>query len=102
MSESAAEWAGGTPVVLNRFVTTPASWRWADVSGEEHEIGYHELWNALSHGALPPYVLVWRAGFRAWVHAQNVAELADALGVGRAGPPSVASPPPSAQLPPPP
>jgi hypothetical protein len=81
-------------------VTTSASWRWADVSGDEHEIGYRELWDALSKGSLPPYVLVWRPGFREWLHAQNVAELADALGVDRAAPPSVVFPDPNATSPP--
>lgn len=85
--------------MLNGYVTT-GSWRWADVSGDEHDIGYRDLWNALSGGSLPPYVLVWRPGFREWMHAQNVAELADALGVDRAAPPSVVFPDPNATSPP--
>ena len=69
-------------------------------AGEQHDIAYKELWSALSSGSLPPYVLVWRPGFREWLHAQNVAELADALGVDRGAPPSVVFPDPDAKVPP--
>lgn len=86
--------------MLNEGVASAASWRWADLSGEQYDIPYRELWEALSSGSLPPYVLVWRPGFREWMHAQNVAELADALGVDRAAPPSVVFPDPDAKSPP--
>lgn len=81
-------------------MSSAASWLWVDVSGDQHEIGYRELWDALRAGSLPPYVLVWRPGFREWLHAQSVAELADALGVDRAAPPSVVFPDPNANEPP--
>jgi hypothetical protein len=81
-------------------VSDTVEWRWVDIDGEQHVVGFTELADALSVGALPPFVLVWRTGWLEWLAAENSPELAYALGMDRSGPPSFQRPNPDQSAPP--
>ena len=51
-------------------------WRWATEQGEPQEGSEHELIRQLASGKVPPYALVWKAGWGEWLPAMQVAELA--------------------------
>lgn len=53
-------------------------WRWATEQGEPQEGSEEELVRQLASGRVPPYALVWRAGWGEWLPAMQVAELAAA------------------------
>ena len=50
-------------------------WRWADPDGQQRVVRFDELRAALVSGMVPPNAPVWRAGWNAWVSAQEVPEL---------------------------
>lgn len=54
----------------------PQPWRWATEDGEPQEGSESELIQQLASGQVPPYALVWRAGWGEWLPAMQVAELA--------------------------
>lgn len=51
-------------------------WRWATEEGEPQEGAEEELVAQLASGKVPPYALVWKAGWGEWLPAMQVAELA--------------------------
>jgi len=55
------------------------SWYWADSDGVQSIVDEFELIASLSTGTLPAYTLVWRVGWKAWIPASQVAELANVL-----------------------
>ncbi len=54
-------------------------WRWVDVGGVQYAVRFDELADALASEALPPFVLVWRTGWREWHRASSVPELRIAM-----------------------
>jgi hypothetical protein len=81
-------------------VSGGAEWRWVDLNGEQHVVSFAELSHALSTGALPAFVLVWRLGWSEWLPAANVPEFTLAVGMDHTGPPSVARSNPTLTAPP--
>lgn len=61
-------------------VSDVEQWRWVDADGSEHGVVLHELRRLLATGVLPPYVLVWKPGWAAWLQAMHVLDLRGALG----------------------
>jgi hypothetical protein len=58
---------------------SPSPWCWA-VEDEEPKTGTEdELIRQLANGRLPPYTLVWRAGWGEWLPAMQVEELVEAF-----------------------
>lgn len=55
------------------------SWHWADADGVVSIVDEWELLSSLSTGTLPHYTLVWRAGWKQWLPACQVEELANTL-----------------------
>lgn len=55
------------------------SWHWADADGVVSIVDEWELVSSLSTGSLPHYTLVWREGWKVWLPACQVAELATSL-----------------------
>lgn len=55
------------------------SWHWADADGVVSIVDEWELLSSLSTGTLPHYTLVWRAGWKDWLPACQVAELANTI-----------------------
>ncbi|MBE7485219.1 MAG: DUF4339 domain-containing protein [Polyangiaceae bacterium] len=55
------------------------SWHWADADGVVSIVDEWELLSSLSTATLPHYTLVWRGGWKQWLPACQVAELANIL-----------------------
>ena len=53
------------------------SWHWADADGVVSIVDEWELLSSLSTGSLPHYTLVWREGWKDWLPACQVADLAN-------------------------
>jgi hypothetical protein len=62
------------------------AWRWATEGGEPEQGTEQELVLGLATGQVPPYALVWRAGWGEWLPAMQVPELAAAFPVQGAAP----------------
>ncbi|MEZ4219961.1 MAG: hypothetical protein R3B13_03460 [Polyangiaceae bacterium] len=58
-----------------------SEWFWADCDGTTKSTSVAALRATLSLAALPPFVLVWRAGFAEWLPAYLVSEFAKILNV---------------------
>lgn len=76
------------------------TWRWADADGVQHVASQWDLVASLASGALPPYTLVWRAGWVTWLPACQVLELHPAVGPDHAEQPVDPGLDPSAVSPP--
>ena len=79
------------------------SWYWADHDGSLHPISVPELAGVLAEGRLPPFILVWTAGYAEWMPAYLVEELQPALGmepgtVGHVAVDETATQPPEAPI----
>jgi hypothetical protein len=61
-------------------------WRWATEEGQPQQGTEQELVRQLATGQVPPYALVWRAGWGEWLPAMQVPELAVAFPVRGAAP----------------
>ena len=62
------------------------NWRWADPEGVVSEVDEWELVSSLSSGTLAHYTLVWKAGWKKWLPACQVGELAGSIPTGKAEP----------------
>jgi hypothetical protein len=54
-------------------------WRWVGPDGFEYSGSKEKLCDALSTGRLAPSTPVWKAGFRSWLSAETVPELAEEI-----------------------
>lgn len=61
---------------LNEQLLSQQLWHWATEEGEPQEGSEEELTRQLASGKVPPYALVWKAGWGEWLPAMQVAELA--------------------------
>lgn len=75
-------------------------WRWVDVDGKQAVVRLEELSALIASESLPPFALVWRSGWASWLAAANVPELLKAVGIERAGPPTLLQPDPAVKEPP--
>ena len=65
----------------------PLEWRWVNELGIHNAVDARELVEALVSGRMTPHVWVWRTGWRTWVRASQVADLATAIPKGARLPP---------------
>jgi hypothetical protein len=93
-----------TPQGSTRIVGEVAAWAWATRQGVAQWASTEQLVVWLGRGDLPPHTLVWKPGWREWLPAVQLAELAAALppvepggrsGAQPASNPSAAAAPPS-------
>jgi len=65
----------------------PLEWRWVNELGMHNAVDARELVEALVSGRMTPHVWVWRTGWKTWVRASQVADLATAIPKGARLPP---------------
>jgi hypothetical protein len=75
-------------------VSSENEWRWADPMGQQRRIRSDELRSALAGGIIAPNTPVWRTGWKEWVSASEVPELAtSALSSANGVVPNIPPPP---------
>lgn len=65
----------------------PLEWRWVNELGMHNAVDARELVEALVSGRMTPHVWVWRTGWKTWVRASQVPDLAPAIPRGARLPP---------------
>jgi hypothetical protein len=65
----------------------PLEWRWVNELGMHNAVDARELVEALVSGRMTPHVWVWRTGWKTWVRASQVTDLATAIPKGARLPP---------------
>lgn|GEM_PF-2592907 len=81
--------------------TNPLQWRWVNELGVHNAVDARELVDALLSGRMTPHVWVWRTGWKAWLRASQVPDLASAIPKGARLPPASIEIDPMAVEPPP-
>ena len=84
-----------------RLRDEPLKWRWVNELGVHNAVDARELVDALLTGRITPHVWVWRTGWKVWVRASQVADLATAIPRGARLPPVAIEVDPNAVEPPP-
>jgi hypothetical protein len=64
------------PPLSDEQLSDRQQWRWATEQDQPQEGSEDELIRQLASGKVPPYALVWKAGWGEWLPAMQVAELA--------------------------
>lgn len=89
--------AGGS----QKLRESPLQWRWVNETGVHNAVDARELVDALANGRMTPHVWVWRTGWKTWMRASQIAELAAAIPKGARLPPVAIDVDPGAIEPPP-
>lgn len=79
----------------------PLQWRWVNELGVHNAVDARELVDALLTGRMTPHVWVWRTGWKSWIRASQVADLATAIPKGARLPAVAIAIDPAAVEPPP-